>query len=132
MWLNKMKERFSKGYKDDAGVDIILDKDIKIFPKHIDSFNLGVCITPRKNYMAIIAPRSSYARKGMLICNCPIDANYTGDVHAIVANCGEEIIEVKKGESFCQVMFVKIKTIKNVKIRKHGKRKDGNFGSTGR
>lgn len=132
MWLNKMKERFSKGYKEDAGVDIILDKDIKIVPKMIDSFNLGVCITPKKNHMAIIAPRSSYAKRGLLICNCPIDANYTGDVHAIVANCGEETIEVKKGESFCQVMFVKIKTIKNVKIRKNGKRKDGNFGSTGR
>lgn len=122
--------RFSKGYKNDAGVDIIIDRPIVFAPKQITSFNLGVSIIPKKNHMAIIAPRSSYAKQGLIVCNCPIDADYTGDVHAIVYNGSDYPISCAKGQAFCQVMMIKIKTIKNVEIRKHGKRKTGNFGST--
>lgn len=124
--------RLSKGYKDDAGVDVILDEEVTFPPKQITSFNLSVRVTPKRNHMAIIAPRSSYARKGLIICNCPVDANYTGDIHAIVYNGSDESITCKKDESFCQVMMIKIRTIKNVEIRKTGKRKSENFGSTGR
>ena len=124
--------KLSKGYRDDAGVDIILDRDVTFEPNKITAFNLGVCITPKRNQMAIIAPRSSYAKKGLLICNCPIDANYRGDIHAIVYNGNNEPVICKSGESFCQIMMIKIRTIKNVEIRKSGKRKYGNFGSTGR
>ena len=123
--------KFSKGYRDDAGVDIILDREVVFPPKQITAFNLGVGITPKRNRMAIIAPRSSYAKKGLLICNCPIDANYVGDIHAIVYNGSDQPIVCKENESFCQIMMIKIQTIRNVEIRKSGKRKFGNFGSTG-
>ena len=122
--------KFSKGYRDDAGVDIILDQDVVFPPGEITAFNLGIGITPKRNTMAVIAPRSSFAKKGLIICNCPIDANYQGDIHAIVYNGSDMPVECKKDHAFCQIMMIKIRTIRNVEIRKKGKRKTGNFGST--
>lgn len=123
--------RFSKGYKEDAGVDIILDDDVVFPPGKITVLNLGIGITPKRNTMAIIAPRSSFAKKGLVICNCPIDANYSGNIHAIVYNGGDVPVECKKDHAFCQIMMIKIRVIRSVEIRKKGKRKTDHFGSTG-
>lgn len=123
--------RFSKGYKDDAGIDVIIDNDITFPPGKMTVFDVGVKITPKRNTMAVIAPRSSFARKGLIICNCPIDPNYTGHIHAMVYNGSDAAVECKKGHAFCQVMMIKIRTIRNVEIRKAGKRKTGCFGFTG-
>lgn len=122
--------QLSKGYKNDAGVDVIVDKDITFPAKKMTVFPLGVKITPNKNRMAIIAPRSSYAAKGLLICNCPVDADYTGEIHAIVFNAGDEDVVCRADEAFCQILMVKIQTIK-IKPRKKGRRRNHSFGSTG-
>ena len=121
---------FSKGYKDDAGADIIMDCGTRFPAKQMTVFDLGVKFTPNKNTMAIIAPRSSYAKKGLIICNCPVDANYTGNIHAIVYNTSDYDIYCEPGDAFCQLMVVKIKTVKNMDIRKKGKRGNHRFGST--
>lgn len=123
--------KFSKGYKNDAGVDVIMDREIIFRPHSVTTINLGVKLTPKRNTMLIIAPRSSYARQGLILCNCPVDADYDGEIHAIVYNSSNEEIICKENTSFCQIMNVKIKTIKNVEIRKKGKRKSNCFGSTG-
>lgn len=123
--------QLSKGYKRDAGNDIILDHDVVFGPQTFKIINLGKLPAPLPpTVCGIIAPRSSAAQKGILIANCPIDADYNGDVHAMVYNASRETIYYKAGEAFCQLVIYKIVYDESVKERKSGLRSDGAFGST--
>lgn len=122
-------KRFQKGYKDDAGVDIILDKDMTFMPMSTTTIDLDVQITPDVNEMAFLCARTSAATRGLYVAMCPIDPNYTGNVSAIVHNLSNEIITYKKGESFCQYVKSKIVT-EDAPCKKQGKRSDSKFGGT--
>ena len=134
--INKNEEdvdvRFKKGYAADAGVDIILDKDVVILPMSTMSVELNITVTPDEGEMAVLCARTSAATKGLCVAMCPIDANYTGNVTAIVHNVSNQIITYKKGESFCQVVSLPITCcVGDVEIKKPGKRSSGKLGSTG-
>lgn len=127
--LVEVDKRFQKGYKDDAGVDIILDKDMTFMPMSTTTIDLDVQITPNVDEMAFLCARTSAATRGLYVAMCPIDPNYTGNVSAIVHNLSNEIITYKKGESFCQ--YVKSKIVTEIApCKKQGKRSDSKFGGT--
>lgn len=128
--MDEKLNRLSKGYIHDAGVDIILNKNVTFYPHRMTIVDLELSLTPEENEAIIIAPRSSYAAKGLIICNCPIDPYYTGHIHGVVYNGSDDVIYCKKGDSFCQFLIIKIRTVKDVKIKKEGKRGDHSFGST--
>ena len=121
---------FSKGYKNDAGTEIILQNLTVFKAKQITVVNLHCQITPKPGTCAIITPRSSAARLGLFIATCPIDADYSGDVHAIVFNASDETIVYNAGESFCQFVTFKIDTDIVTPCKKTGQRSHGAFGST--
>lgn len=125
------EKRLSKGYKLDAGTDIILNEDVTFMP-HTTSYNsLNLNISPKEGEMAILCARTSAAIKGLTVAMCPIDTDYSGDITAIVSNTSNNIITYKKGDSFCQVIFLPV-IYNNIEeeIRKQGSRRDGKFGST--
>ena len=129
---NTITSRFKKGYEADAGVDVILTEDITIMPMSTMSINLKINVTPKEGEMAVLCARTSAAAKGLCVAMCPIDANYTGDVTAIVHNVSNQILTYKAGEAFCQIVGLPIvNTVKDVEIKKKGKRTDGKLGSTG-
>ena len=123
--------RFVKGYAADAGADVILDEDVVIMPMSTVTINLNVNVTPEEGTMGFLCARTSAAAKGLCVAMCPIDANYTGNVTAIVHNVSNQILKYKKGEAFCQLLMVDIKDIETEKVKKEGKRSDGKLGSTG-
>lgn len=121
---------FTKGYAADAGVDILIDKDIMFEPGTTTIVELPVKITPEEGQMAYLIERTSAAKKGLFVHSCPIDANYTGTVHAIVYNSSKFYVQYKAGEAFCQVVNVSINYPKNILCKKEGKRTDSCFGGT--
>lgn len=124
---------FVKGYKDDAGADVILKKHIEIMPMSTCTFDLEVSVTPKEGEMAVLCSRTSAAAKGLIVSMCPIDPNYTGHVMAIVHNVSNDIICYEPGESFCQVVMIPINEHKvDYFVKKEGKRTDGRLGSTGK
>lgn len=124
------KERFVKGYLDDAGVDIILDRDVTFMPMSTTTIDLNVNITPDISSAAFLCARTSAAQKGIQVAACPIDPFYTGNVSAIVTNISNDIITYKKGESFCQYVQFEIIVNDNVVTKKSGRRTDSKFGGT--
>ncbi len=132
----KKINRLCKGYEHDAGIDIILENDVEFMPHSTCNFDLNVKYTPKIGAMAIIAPRSSAAIQGINISTCPIDANYTGTITAIVNNISNQIIKYNKGESFCQIIPIKLASEgycdEEITIKKEGIRTDEKLGSTGR
>ena len=127
-----VEDRFKKGYEADAGTDVILIEDVTILPMSTMAINLHIQVTPDEGEMAVLCARTSAAARGLCVAMCPIDANYTGDVTAIVHNVSNEIITYKKGEAFCQIVGLPIvQPVSEVVIKKEGKRSDGKLGSTG-
>ena len=124
------KERFVKGYIDDAGVDIILDRDVTFMPMSTTTIDLNVNITPDISSAAFLCARTSAAQKGIQVAACPIDPFYTGNVSAIVTNISNDIITYKKGEAFCQYVQFEIIVNDNVVTKKSGRRTDSKFGGT--
>lgn len=130
--LSIIEDRFKKGYEADAGTDVILIEDVTILPMSTMAINLHVQVTPDEGEMAVLCARTSAAARGLCVAMCPIDANYTGDVTAIVHNVSNEIITYKKGEAFCQIVGLPvIQPVNDVVVKKEGKRSDGKLGSTG-
>lgn len=128
-----IEQRFEKGYIDDAGIDVILDRDVTFLPNSTTVIDLDVQYTPEEGQMGLIFPRTSAASKGINITMCPIDANYTGNVAAIVNNISNDIITYKKGQAFCQLVMVKIiPGTWGANVRKQGKRTDSRMGGTGK
>lgn len=130
----KITSWFKKGYEADAGVDVVLDRDIVILPMSTMSVDLNITVTPDEGEMAVLCARTSAAAKGLCVAMCPIDANYTGNVTAIVHNVSNQILTYRKGEAFCQVVSLPITCCiskNDIEVKKSGKRSDGKLGSTG-
>lgn len=132
---NDINNRFVKGFENDAGVDIVLENDVVFLPHSTTSINLNVTVTPKKGEMAVLCARTSAAIKGLNVAMCPIDSDYVGNITAIVHNISNNIIEYKKGESFCQWVGIKLSNIKKMSndifVKNKGKRTIGKLGSTG-
>lgn len=128
--------RLQRGYEADAGVDITLTRSVTFMPMSTTCVNLGLKITPNEGEMGVLCSRTSAANKGLIVAMCPIDANYTGEVLAIVHNVSNSIITYEEGEAFCQVVMLPINKFDEqsdeyyVVTKKAGKRTDGRLGST--
>lgn len=122
--------RFKKGYEDDAGTDILLDRDIVFMPMSTTNVDLNVKITPQANEMSFLCARTSAASKGLSVATCPIDPYYNGNVTAIVHNMSNDVIVYKKGEAFCQYVTTKIITDRQTEPKKPGRRTTSKLGGT--
>ena len=123
--------KFSKGYEDDAGVDILLQEDVTFMPMSTMTYEFDIQITPNEGEMAFLCARTSAANKGLSVATCPIDPHYNGKISAIVHNLSNNIITYKKGEAFCQYVTVKI-IPQDFTPRKQGLRSDSKLGGTGK
>lgn len=123
-------KNLSKGYAADAGMDVILHKDVSFEPLSTTIIELELQLDLPEYYMGMLIARTSAAKQGLAVAMCPIDPHYNGKVNAIVYNISQNTVQYKKGESFCQLVIVPFITIDEVPHRKNGVRSDGKFGST--
>ena len=128
------KGELSKGYIQDAGCDIILQRNAMFRPMCTQILELDLQVDIPEGFMGMLIARTSAAIKGLNVAMCPIDPHYNGKVNAIVHNISHDTIVYKKGESFCQLVIVPMLVLTEppITIRKSGTRNDGKFGSTGR
>lgn len=123
--------KFCKGYEDDAGIDIYLQRPASFLPKQFQWVDLGVSVSIPRGYLGLIQPRSSASMRGIMIANCPIDPGYTGNLHAMIFNCSNETINFKPGERICQLVVVKCEpNILGITPIKDGVRGNNCEGST--
>lgn len=128
---------FKKGYPNDAGFDVICDKKFTFPPMSMTTVELSHTCTPSPYTCAMMVARTSAAKQGLIISMCPIDADYTGKLTAIVFNGSDKIVVYEKGQSFAQIIFVAlaVPTIQSIDVEiKHPYERRGNnkIGSTGR
>lgn len=124
---------FIKGYENDTGCDIIIDKTVKLPAFQTTIIELPVKFNPPKDTLAYLVQRTSAAKKGILVSGSPIDPGYEGPLYAICMNTTPYDVEVKSGESFCQLVVYPLENAPKCTVKKPGQvRGTGAFGSSDR
>lgn len=121
-----------------AGMDLraFTDEPITIMPGECKLIHSGINIQLPEGYELQVRPRSGLALKHEItLTNAPgtVDADYRGDVGAIVHNLGTEPFVVNNGDRICQIVakeYVKIEWEETDSLDST-ERGEGGFNSTG-
>ena len=126
---------------DAAGMDLRAAVEdsapVTLAPGYRAMIPTGLTIALPPGYEAQIRPRSGLAAKHGVTClNSPgtVDADYRGEIKAILINLGQEPFVIKRGERIAQMVIAPVTRaeMKVVAELDETKRGVGGFGSTGR
>jgi dUTP pyrophosphatase len=97
----------------------------------------GIFIALPKGFEAQIRPRSGLAlKKGITVLNTPgtIDADYRGEICAIIVNLSADDFVIEDGERICQMVITRHETAEWIEVDTLDKteRGEGGFGHTGK
>lgn len=123
---------------DSAGMDLTaaIDEDITLKPFERKAIPTGIAIGLPEGYEAQVRPRSGLALKsGITVANAPgtIDADYRGEVCAIMINLSNEDFTITRGMRIAQMVIAQYaRTSWNIVSElSETDRGKGGFGSTG-
>ena len=121
-----------------AGVDLLaaIDSDIELAPGGRTIVPTGLAIALPAGFEAQIRPRSGLAhKKGVTVLNSPgtIDADYRGEIGAIMINQGTEAFTIERGMRIAQMVVAPVVGIEwdETDTLPETDRGTGGFGSTG-
>jgi dUTP pyrophosphatase len=121
-----------------AGLDLMaaLSEPVTIAPGQRAMIPTGIAIALPVGYEAQVRPRSGLAAKhGVTILNSPgtIDADYRGEIKAILVNLGDTAFVVEPNARIAQLIVAPVMQIRweIAESLPETVRGDGGFGSTG-
>jgi dUTP pyrophosphatase len=122
-----------------AGADCYADLPkgaVYLEPGQRALIGLGFCVAVQPGYEMQLRPRSGLAFKhGIGILNSPgtIDADYRGEVKALLVNHGSIGFMVNPGDRICQAVIAKVPVVEFLETSElpDTDRGDGGFGHTG-
>ena len=126
-----------KGNRWDGGWDLRSNNpDITIEPGQKVKIYTGVTMEIPVRHIGMIAPRSGLGSKfriGLANTVGIIDSDYRGEIMVFLVNDGEEPVEIKQYDRFCQLMIipVRIDTFRIVDKLQGTERGIDGFGSSG-
>lgn len=122
-----------------AGLDLKanLEAPITLQPLQRTLVPTGLYIALPKGYEAQVRPRSGLAAKhGITVLNSPgtIDADYRGEIRAILVNLSNEPFEIVPGERIAQMVIARHEQVEWEEVDQldETRRGTGGFGSTGK
>lgn len=124
----------TRAYANDAGLDIYLPEDLDIKPFETVCVGLGLGFELDNDTCALLMPRSSMAKKGLIIHDAIIDSNYRGEIHLIATNCSGSYLHFKKDDRVCSLAIFNIETpilIEREELTSSERNSNG-LGSSGR
>lgn len=126
-----------KAHTDDAGYDLYSRIDAVLEPLSGMTIPVGFAMELPSGYEAQIRPRSGLAAKHHItVTNSPgtIDANFRGEVKAILYNLGKEPFIIQRGDRVAQMVICELPEIELVEateLSETDRNKNG-FGSSGK
>lgn len=124
--------------KQAAGVDLMaaIGEDIVLKPLARLLVPTGIALALPEDFEAQIRPRSGLALKhGITLLNSPgtIDADYRGEIKALLINLGQEDFIISRGMRIAQMVIAPVVQVRwqQVEILDDTTRSANGFGSTG-
>ena len=126
-----------KAHPDDAGYDLYSRIDAVLDPLSGMAIPVGFVMELPSGYEAQIRPRSGLAAKHHItVTNSPgtVDANYRGEIKAILYNLGREPFIIQRGDRIAQMVICKLPEITLVEAAELSEtdRNTNGFGSSGK
>ena len=124
-----------------AGLDLLAavpeNSPLILLPGAYALVPTGLTIALPPGYEAQVRPRSGLAAKhGVTVLNAPgtVDADYRGEIGALLINHGPEPFSIRRGERIAQMVVASVVRVELVSAESLSatERDDGGFGSTGR
>jgi len=119
----------SKSHELDCGLDLYLPAEVELVPFETYSLDSGICVEVPEGFAGILVPRSSIAKKGIIIHPAIIDPGYKGEIHIIVTNCSGNRYRFNKDDRLCSLVCY---SILNPTINPVDDRGANGLGSSGR
>lgn len=126
-----------KGNRWDGGWDLRSNNpDITIEPGQKVKIYTGVSMEIPVRHIGMIVPRSGLGSKfrlGLANTVGVIDSDYRGEILVFLVNDGDEAVEIKQFDRFCQLIVipVRIDTFRVVERLQGTERGEAGFGSSG-
>lgn len=123
-----------KSHLPDSGLDIFLPVSFTLQPLETKTIGLQIAVMIPEGYAGILVPRSSIAEQGLIIQTSIIDPDYTGEIHLIITNCSNKIVELKKHQRVCSICCFNVLNpyLEVVKELPTTERGNNGLGSTGK
>lgn len=122
-----------------SGLDLHarIPHDIYLQPGVRFTFPTGIGIELPEGFEAQVRPRSGLAKNnGVTVLNSPgtVDADYTGEICAILINHGEQAVKIEPGQRIAQMVIAPVVRVELVEtdFLAETERGEGGFGSTGK
>lgn len=97
----------SRGYSDDAGLDLFACENIRIAPGEHADIPTGVAVELPPGTWGMIIGRSSTLRKRNLLVNISvIDRGWRGDLFVNALNVSQDSVQVTQGERIGQLIIL--------------------------
>lgn len=124
-----------KFYKNDAGWDLFVSKDIVIKANTTKEVSTGIRIQIPNGFFGRITGRSSTLKnKNCLVNEGIIDAGFTGPLYISVKNMSEKQITIKAGTRLAQILIHRVEEVKWIEVTQldsNLERNEKGFGSSG-
>ena len=120
-----------------AGMDVVSAETCEIAAGARRAVSTGFALAIPEGFEVQVRPRSGLALKHGVTClNTPgtIDSDYRGEVKVILANLGQEVFTIARGDRIAQLVPAPVQraTLDEVADLDETARGSGGFGSTGR
>lgn len=123
-----------KSHSKDCGLDLYLPEGFIIKPFETKVLGLGLGISVPEGFAAMLVPRSSTAKKGLICQTSIIDPGYNGEIHLVVTNCSNETYEFYEYDRLVSLILYSIlnPTLEIVTEFEKSERGEKGLGSSGR
>lgn len=125
-----------KKYESDSGMDLKarIPKLVSLGQHSTLLVPTGVCIQLPEGYEALVRPRSSLNKIGILATLGTIDNEYRGEISIVLVNTTDRPFHINPYDRLAQLVIQQsiIPTLHIVNELDNTERGDGGFGSTGR
>lgn len=123
-----------KSHLSDCGLDCYIPEDFELKPLETKTVGLGFGIQVPEGFAGMLVPRSSISEQGLIIQTAVIDPDYTGEIHLIITNCSNNVVNIKKEQRVCSLIVYSILNIRLDIVNKFDitERNDKGLGSSGK
>ena len=122
----------TRAHYNDSGADCYCKEDITIPAGKVVAVPTGVGVELPDGYDIVVHCKSGLSSKGIWAANAPVDAGYTGEIHAILYNTTDQDYTLYRGDKIGQFVVRPVIYADFVTDIDEETRGNGAFGSTGK
>lgn len=123
-----------KSHLPDSGLDCFMPESFSLKPFETKTIGLGFGIQVPEGFAGMLVPRSSIAEQGLIIQTSIIDPDYTGEIHLIITNCNNRIVNIDKNQRVCSLVIYNVLNVRLDMVYEFEKTERGSngLGSSGK